>query len=79
MTYDPSNLNRNRRLVRESEGMSGAVMAGIAIPAVLALGVLIYAFSGSDRMASDTPSTTTGQTQTAPTPSDPAPAQPKTK
>ena len=86
MTYDPNNPNRidpnrvdpNRRVVRDREGMSGAMMAGIALAIVLGLGILFYALNRDDRTASTTtspPPATTGQTQKAPAPApSPAPA-----
>ena len=86
MTYDPNNPNRidpdridpNHRVVRDRDGMSGAMMAGIAVAIVLGLGILFYALNRDDRTASTTTSSapaTTGQTQKAPAPApSPAPA-----
>ena len=81
MTYDPNNPNRidpNRRVVKDREGMSGAMMAGIALAILLGLGILFYAMNRDDRTASTTtssPPATTGQTQKAPAPAPtPAPA-----
>ena len=81
MTYDPNNPNRvdpNRRVVRDSKGLSGAMIAGIMLAIALGIGVLFYAMNRDDRAASTTtsPPATTGQTQKAPAPapSNPAPA-----
>lgn len=88
MTYDPNNPNVNRRpdmglddrrIVRDTGGMSGATMAGIAIAALLFLGVMFWAFMGGERQTATTtttpPATTTGQRApaTAPPAAIPAP------
>jgi len=78
-----TNMNDpNRRMARTARGMSGAMMAGIAI-AVIAMGFLIYTFSGNrpNTARVDSPPTeqsippaTTGQrTETPATPA-PVPA-----
>jgi hypothetical protein len=78
-----TNMNDpNRRTVRTATGMSGSMMAGIAI-AVIAMGFLIYTFSGNRPTTArmDSPATeqsippaTTGQrTETPATPA-PVPA-----
>ena len=64
MTYDPN--NPNRRAARDSDGMSGAAMAGIAIAVVLFLGAMVWAVSGGDRRTAagdppGVPPATTGQ------------------
>ena len=80
MTHDPNNPNcvdPNRRVVRDSNGLSGAMIAGIMLAIGLAIGVLFYAMNRDDRTASTTasPPATTGQTQKAASaPSSPAPA-----
>ena len=81
MTYDPNNPNRidpDRRIARDRDGMSGAMMAGIALAILLGIGILFYAMNRGDRTASTTtssPPATTGQTQKAPAPApSPAPA-----
>ena len=62
MTY-PNDPRRSP----ESDGMSGAMMAGIAIALVLFLGVIIWAFNAGDRQtASSPPPSTTGQGAPAP-------------
>lgn len=85
MTYDPNNPNVNRRpdvsrdmglddrrVVRDTTGMSGATMAGITIAALLFLGVMFWAFMGGERQTATTtttpPATTTGQRAPATTP-----------
>jgi hypothetical protein len=84
MTYDPNNPNGidDRRVVRDREGMSGAMMAGIAFALALALGVLFYAMNRDDRTASTTtssPPATTGQTQKSPAPAPSLPPAPAPK
>ena len=85
MTYDPNNPNRidpNRRVVRDRDGMSGAMMAGIALALALGLGILFYALNRDDRTASTTtssPPATTGQTQKAPVPAPSLPPAPAPK
>ncbi len=86
MTYDPNNPNVNRRtemdvddrrIVRDTDGMSGATMAGIAIAAVLFLGVIFWAFMGGERQTATIttpPVTTTGQRAPATTPPAAVPA-----
>jgi len=81
MAYDPNNPNRvdpNRRVVRDTKGLSGAMIAGIMLAIALGIGVLFYAMNRDDRAASTTtsPPATTGQSQKAPAPapSNPAPA-----
>jgi hypothetical protein len=76
-----TNMNDpNRRTVRSAQGMSGSMMAGIAI-GVIAVGFLVYTFSGNrpntarmDRPATEQsiPPATTGQRTE--TPATPAPA-----
>jgi hypothetical protein len=77
MTIHPDDPNRrttNPHVVRDREGMSGAMMAAIAIALVIGLGILFYALNRGDRTASTTTSpTTTGQAQKAPT-TTPAPS-----
>lgn len=59
--------------VPERDGMSGAMMAGIAAALVLFLGVMIWAFSNDgSQTASTSPPATTGQRAPAPSPA-PAP------
>ena len=70
MTYDPN----RPRVARESYGISGTWIAGVAALLVV-LGVLIFA-SRDDRTASTTPPSTTGQTQKTPAPV-PNPTTPK--
>jgi hypothetical protein len=82
MTYDPNNPNLNRRtemdlddrrVVRDTGGMSGATMAAIAVAALLFLGVIFWAFMGGERQTATTttnPPATTGQR--APTATPPA-------
>ena len=88
MTYDPNNPNLNRRtemdlddrrIVRDTGGMSGATMAAIAVAALLFLGVIFWAFMGGERQTATTttnpPGTTTGQRAPAPPPPATAPKQ----
>jgi hypothetical protein len=87
MTYDPNNPNLNRRtemdlddrrIVRDTGGMSGATMAGIAVAALLFLGVIFWAFMGGERQTATTttnPPATTGQRAPAPPPPATAPKQ----
>jgi hypothetical protein len=88
MTYDPNNPNWNRRtemdlddrrIIRDTGGMSGATMAAIAVAALLFLGVIFWAFMGGERQTATTttnpPGTTTGQRAPAPPPPATAPKQ----
>jgi hypothetical protein len=66
-TYDP---NDPRRPVVQSDGMSTGAMAGIAFALLLFLGVMFWAFTGTDRQTATTgaPPATTGQRAPAPAP-----------
>lgn len=67
MTYDPN--DPRRPVVVESDGMSAGAMAGIAFALLLFLGVMYWAFAGSDRETASTaaPPATTGQRLPGPT------------
>jgi hypothetical protein len=79
-----TNMNDpNRRTVRTAQGMSGSMMAGIAIAAMIAVGFLVYTFSGnlpntarmnSSATEQSTPPATTGQRTETPATTVPAPA-----
>ena len=80
MTYNPYDPNRpttEPNVVRDREGMSSTMIAGIIIGVALVLGIVLYAVNRDDQTASTTssPPATTGQTQKAPSPA-PAPAPP---